>query len=119
VARVSQSSPVVEIREPGRTPIRLVVSRRPIEVGRACHGVLLTDPQVSRRHLSLEARAGTVRVTDLDSHNGTRVDGVPIDGRHTLVAGEVVQLGATTIVLVDDERARPTTARRSTNKEQS
>jgi class 3 adenylate cyclase len=91
--------PVVVIHEPDRTPIRLVVDGPPIEVGRDCRGVLLTDPQISRRHLRLDAHAGAVRVSDLGSTNGTRVDGIPISGTHLLTVGEVVQLGASTITL--------------------
>jgi DNA-binding NtrC family response regulator len=38
----------------------------------------LTDPMVSRRHLQLEICDGGLRVTDLESTNGTMVDGVRI-----------------------------------------
>ena len=53
------------------------------------------------------SRAGTcrcqaagvqVRVTDLGSTNGTLVDGRRIDGEHIVGPGEVVQVGASTIV---------------------
>ena len=84
-------------------------SRGPaVEVGRDCRGLLLTDPQISRRHLSLQETAGGVRVTDLGSRNGTRVDGAPIDGVHVLAPGQVVQFGATTIALWNDAPAGPT-----------
>jgi class 3 adenylate cyclase len=90
----------VLIREPGRVPLRLLLSGSALEVGRDCRGLLLADPQISRRHLSLQQGSGTVRVTDLGSSNGTRVDGTPINGTHELAPGEVVQLGTTTIVLL-------------------
>jgi class 3 adenylate cyclase len=64
--------------------------------------VLLTDPQISRRHLALHEASGVVYVTDLGSTNGTRVDGDPIAGARLLAPGQVVQLGATTIVLLRD-----------------
>jgi class 3 adenylate cyclase len=94
--------PAVVIREPGRAPLCLVVRGPAIEVGRDCRGVLLTDPQISRRHLALHAASGVVYVTDLGSTNGTRVDGDPIAGARLLAPGQVVQLGATTIVLLPD-----------------
>jgi adenylate cyclase len=106
----SQELPAVMIREPGRAPLRLLLSGPAIEVGRDCRGVLLTDPQISRRHLSLHEVSGAVRVTDLGSRNGTRIDGTPIEGTHVLTPGEVVQLGATTIVLLGDAPPVPADA---------
>jgi adenylate cyclase len=103
----SQELPAVVIREPGRTAIRLLLGESEIEVGRDCRGLLLTDALISRRHLTLRDVAGAVRVTDLGSRNGTRVDGARIDGTHVLVPGEVVQLGATTIVLLRDAELDP------------
>jgi adenylate cyclase len=94
--------PAVVIQEPGRAPLRLLLDERPIEVGRDCQGVLLTDAQISRRHLELRLVAGEVQVTDLSSTNGTRIDGTPMEGSHRLAPGEVLQLGATTITLLDD-----------------
>ncbi|MCU1430570.1 MAG: hypothetical protein JWL83_4570 [Actinomycetia bacterium] len=91
--------PAVMIREPGRAPLCLLVRGPAIEVGRDCRGLLLTDPQISRRHLALHEASGVVHVTDLGSTNGTRVDGDPIAGAHALAPGQVVQFGATTIVL--------------------
>src|SRR4051812_41605219 len=38
----------------------------------------LTDPAVSRRHLSLELTPKGLRLVDLDSTNGTRVDRVRV-----------------------------------------
>lgn len=62
--------PVVEITEPGRRPIRLLVTE-PIALGRECDGLLLADPGISRTHLELAPDPDGVRVTDLGSTNGT------------------------------------------------
>ncbi len=48
-------------------PNRVLVGTSP-----ACQ-LRLTDPTVSRRHAALEATAGGLRLSDLDSTNGTRV----------------------------------------------
>ncbi|MCA9629729.1 MAG: sigma 54-interacting transcriptional regulator [Myxococcales bacterium] len=56
----------------------------------------LTDPEVSRRHLRLECEGPRLRVTDLDSTNGTRVDGVSIKDAWA-VAGQSLLLGSTSI----------------------
>jgi DNA-binding NtrC family response regulator len=59
----------------------------------------LTDPTVSRRHLSLELDGdGFVVITDLDSSNGTRLGPVRV-GTVTLAADENLQLGHTTLRL--------------------
>jgi hypothetical protein len=55
----------------------------------------LTEPSVSRSHLSVELRGPNVFVTDLKSGNGTTVNGQRIEGGVAvqLKAGDVVKLG--------------------------
>jgi DNA-binding NtrC family response regulator len=59
--------------------------------------LLLRDPWASRRHLALDA-GDRLRVTDLGSTNGTRVNGVSI-GHAFLVGGETIRIGDTEIVV--------------------
>ena len=56
----------------------------------------LTDPEVSRRHVSFEAQGATLRVTDLRSTNGTFVNGVRVY-EAALAGGETVQVGGTVL----------------------
>ena len=58
--------------------------------------VKLSDRQVSRRHAALEARGDVLRLTDLDSTNGTFVDRVRVYAAD-LSGGELVRVGATTL----------------------
>jgi adenylate cyclase len=90
------SPPIVVVRETGRTALHLVLTE-PLEVGRVCSGLLLDDPQVSRRHLELRPLGEEVQVVDLGSSNGTQIDGEPIRGSATLARGSIVRLGDTTI----------------------
>ncbi len=90
--------PVVEIKQPNQTTLYVSV-RGPLVVGRECDGLLLADPQVSRRHLSLDVAEGRVVVTDLGSTNGSTIDGRRLDAPITLGPGNVVRCGETTIVL--------------------
>lgn len=90
--------PVVEIRQPNQPPL-FVSIRGPLEVGRECSGLLLADPQVSRRHLSLDADNGRVIVSDLGSTNGSTLDGTRITAPSVLAAGSEVKCGETTIRL--------------------
>lgn len=61
----------------------------------AC-GLRLTDPKVSRRHLSVEPTAHGLRLQDVGSTNGTRVDRVLV--RECVLEGdELVFIGDTTL----------------------
>src|SRR5215472_3821728 len=56
--------------------------------------VRLVDPEVSRRHASLEAVGATLRLVDLGSTNGTFVNGLRVFDA-ALVGGEQIHVGAT------------------------
>jgi class 3 adenylate cyclase len=90
--------PVVEIKQPNQTALYLSV-RGPIVIGRECDGLLLADPQVSRRHLTLDVADGRVIVTDLGSTNGSTLDGRRLAMPVALAPGSVVRCGETTIML--------------------
>ena len=78
----------------------LIEVGRGIELGRgaAPPGALrfqTNDPMMSRRHAELSVRLdGTVLVRDLESSNGTWVDGVRVYGQQVLRDGAVVFAGA-------------------------
>jgi len=76
------------------------VVHEPIEIGRDCSGLLLTDPQISRLHLTVQSRLGRVTVTDVGSTNGSSLDGTPFVGAVDLPIGSTVRFGATTIEIV-------------------
>jgi transcriptional regulator with GAF, ATPase, and Fis domain len=78
-------------------PTRMLIGK-----SSACE-VRLQDPSVSRRHVALEVVAQRLRITDLDSTNGTFVDGVSI-GEAYLSGGEIIRLGSTAITV---SRGRP------------
>jgi adenylate cyclase len=87
------------VRQPGRRAL-LVAVRGPLEIGRDCDGLLLLDPEVSRRHVQVEVIDGTLVVTDLGSTNGTTVNGSKIDGPTLLTENDVVRLGDTEVQMV-------------------
>ena len=100
-------TPIVLVCEPGRTPLRIQLGPDPVEIGRDCAGILLTDSQISRRHLELRRSGDDVVAIDLGSTNGSRVDDVPFTGPHRLLPGEIIRIGGTTISLVDEPRPMP------------
>ncbi|MBN1557762.1 MAG: FHA domain-containing protein [Lentisphaerae bacterium] len=55
--------------------------------------IRLNDPEVSRRHARITVAAGEAWVEDLDSRNGTLLNGRPIR-RGRLAAGDEVRVGA-------------------------
>jgi transcriptional regulator with GAF, ATPase, and Fis domain len=56
----------------------------------------LSDREVSRRHLALEVEGQRLRLTDLDSSNGTAIGPLRVVGA-LLGGGELVRIGATTL----------------------
>jgi len=91
--------PIVEIREPGQ-PARRVTLDRATEVGRDCDGELVSDAEVSGRHLRLVPTPIALSVVDLGSENGTMLNGEAITGRAVLEPGDVVRLGDTEIIMI-------------------
>jgi hypothetical protein len=58
-------------------------------------GILLADPEVSRRHARVEYVSPRYYVSDLGSTNGTYVNGRTVNGRHPLADGDILDLGQT------------------------
>jgi len=97
---------LVEVRQPNRKPL-LVAVRGTLEIGRDCDGLLLLDPEVSRRHVQLEVRDGALVVSDLGSTNGTTVNGQKLENAVQIGENDVVKLGGTVIQLVSAELGEP------------
>lgn len=66
----------------------------PVHVGRRGDNQLaLADPFVSAHHCTVAFEAGRIWVTDLDSSNGTFIDGQPVEGRAPWPAEASLQVG--------------------------
>jgi pSer/pThr/pTyr-binding forkhead associated (FHA) protein len=71
-------------------------------VGRAGDAdVVLADPTVSRHHASLSAQGETAVVEDLQSSNGTFVNGEQVGQPRRVGAGDVIGLGGSTMIEVN------------------
>ncbi|HUY22848.1 MAG TPA: DUF3662 and FHA domain-containing protein [Acidimicrobiales bacterium] len=76
---------------------RIVLGTETVEIGRLPEcTIVLSDPNVSRRHAEIKRHGSDVVVVDLRSTNGTRVNGVPVQER-VLMDGDDVTVGTTTI----------------------
>ena len=85
---------IVEGREAGREfPVTgtTVIGRDPGA------DVVLEDTEVSTKHASFMLSDGGVAVEDLDSTNGTFVNGRRVTGSHQLQTGDRIQLGTTVV----------------------
>src|SRR6185436_2946380 len=68
--------------------------------------VQLTDAACSRRHAQLHMHDGMLTLEDLGSHNGTRVNGERVTGRHPLTSDDVIAIGPIKLVIYAQHRAR-------------
>jgi hypothetical protein len=77
---------------------------RPLTIiGRAADAELrVNDPGVSRRHAEIRLNGDDLVLSDLGSTNGVRVNDAPVT-RQTLVNGDRIELGSTTLVFRRDE----------------
>ncbi|MDX9911643.1 MAG: ATP-binding protein [Phycisphaerales bacterium] len=67
-------------------------------IGRSTEALPFTDQTISRRHAELTPDAGRWFLRDLESQNGTYVNGAPIRHRVELQPGDQVRVGATVFV---------------------
>jgi class 3 adenylate cyclase len=94
--------PVIEVRQPGRRPLHLVVVDR-LEIGRACDGLVVAYSEASRRHVEVFVGRSGLRAQDLGSSTGTFLNGRQISGDVALEPGDVLTLGAVQVA-VDVQR---------------
>jgi hypothetical protein len=80
------------------------VNSAPVTVGRGGQNdlVLTGDEFASARHARIEARPDGVWVQDLDSTNGTYVNGARVLGAKLLVAGDILRVGETDLRIEED-----------------
>jgi len=79
-----------------------------VAIGRQDADLVVEDPEVSRRHAVLRRSDGSVVVEDLDSTNGTFVNGERIHSPIAVGPGDQVRVGRTTLEIETDQRADDT-----------
>jgi DNA-binding NtrC family response regulator len=103
---------VVDGIDKGRSLVIDASSPPRITIGSSPHCELgLGDRLVSRRHAAVDLRDHFLELTDLDSKNGTQVNGVAVLAAR-LSGGEIIRLGATSIRVEVTEAASPLVDRR-------
>lgn len=87
---------------------RHVVKAPVVNIGRADYNdIVVADESVSTAHAKLQRREGVWVLTDLDSSNGTFVDGERVKGEAPLSPGATIRLGDVSLSFepTDDELA--------------
>jgi FHA domain-containing protein len=94
-------SPAARLRElrPNGTEREITLDGAPLTIGRAGdNGLVIHDSRVSRHHARLQARRGTLVFTDLESTNGSRVNGSRV-AEVALGEGDRIEIGDTVLVV--------------------
>ena len=85
----------LRVLEPHGADRAFVLHAGVLTIGRGSENdLVLGDPRVSRRHARIQVRGGRLVLSDLDSRNGTRVNGTPID-EVAIGFGDEILLGDT------------------------
>lgn len=101
----------------GQEPMAFAITQERVAVGRdAGNDIRLPEPAVSSRHAVVITRMGQATVHDLNSSNGTWVNGKRIESQK-LNHGDVVQFGRLSMTFVDESGAVSTHSRGSTQRD--
>jgi transcriptional regulator with GAF, ATPase, and Fis domain len=88
------------------------LSEGEVTIGReASNGIAVVDPSVSRKHCLLSGQEGRFRVRDLDSRNGTLVNGTVIEEQWLQHGDEIATGDSSFLFLVEDEELTPSAGR--------
>jgi pSer/pThr/pTyr-binding forkhead associated (FHA) protein len=84
------------------------LNRNEISIGRdIANDFVINDAEVSRRHAQLTLEEDHYRIDDLNSTNGTYIDGQRLIGPHLMAIGEIIMLGDNVGLVFDGEPAKP------------
>ena len=91
----SSSVPSQQLNLQGRHT--LTIGRDPL------NGMVISHPVVSRFHAEIKLRQGTYVISDLNSANGTFINGQSVVGQQALRVGDTIRIGPATLIFSPDE----------------
>ena len=75
---------------------RLLIGPAGATLGRSRQSdIVLSDPNISRQHAEIRPRGGSWVLTDLESTNGSRLNGRPVERSEVIRPGDEIELGST------------------------
>jgi transcriptional regulator with GAF, ATPase, and Fis domain len=93
---------LVAVSGPWRGTVRQLVDGQ-IFIGREdSNGFCLIDPKVSRRHCAIRQVDQRYELSDLESHNGTFLNGIPVK-HQVLLHGDTIRVGSSELVFLEHE----------------
>jgi pSer/pThr/pTyr-binding forkhead associated (FHA) protein len=96
------------IKGPGTGAMHPVIG--PATIGRGTNAdILIPDEAFSREHASVRVDGQTVVLADLESSNGTMVNGEEISSARRLAPGDVVTIGGTDLEVRRETAENPLT----------
>src|SRR5690349_23429459 len=99
--------PRLWISATGEAPHSVALAAERTVVGRSPEAdVVLEDEAVSWNHLEIERRGGVLMASDLDSRNGTALNGEPLDRPRRLRDGDTLIVGAHRLEVSDPAPGR-------------
>jgi pSer/pThr/pTyr-binding forkhead associated (FHA) protein len=102
-------------KEKKRKPVELNRSR--VTIGRdKSNSMVLTDEGISGFHAEIHMDEGNIFIMDLNSTNGTKVNGEKITTRLPVEVWDVIEFDKVKLEIVDPAKRRPTVERESVTK---
>ena len=90
----------LEIKDP-KGDKQIPLDSGPLTIGRNFTNLLvIEEPMASRFHCVIDRAAEGYSVRDLDSRNGTLLNGKPLRGESPMSAGDIVKIGKTELKLI-------------------
>lgn len=95
------SSPILEIQTGKHKGRRISIKTEEVIIGRGTTArIRIPSPEVSREHCRITYKDRRLVIEDLNSHNGTFVNGRPITGKRYLTPGSTLTVGPMTFLLL-------------------
>jgi pSer/pThr/pTyr-binding forkhead associated (FHA) protein len=97
------------VERQGPTPGRIFeLTSDEVTIGRdITNDIVINDAEVSRKHARLTLEGERYKIEDLNSTNGTYIDGQRLIGPHVMAVGEVILFGDNVGMVFDGEPAKP------------
>src|SRR5688572_18425920 len=93
---------------------RFPIRRGETLLGRSPYcSIVLSNPLASRQHCALKLDATNLTITDLQSANGTWINGERVDGSRALSVGDLLRVGTDVLEVITAEEENPRSSERT------